>query len=301
MRPTSTRNILIAIGLCVLCGVAGLKFFKESHVEPDRTPVYTTPRHIQYSFTIQNTTNQVVNNSKLWVFAPVKNTATQRCDKIDASQPFQLLSDPLDNQVLYFEFSLIPPHGTKIITVSADLMLSEKSNSFKVADVSQYTKPEKFIESDHPDIIRLSEKLRAADTLNTVRKYFDWVSENIHYTGYLAGTKGAEYALTHKKGDCTEFAYLFTALCRAGKIPSRCIGGFVCRENSILKPADYHNWAEIYKDSSWLHVDPQKKVFMEHPAQYIAMRIIGNAAGNPMGDYQRFRVEGRGLKVRMNG
>jgi len=94
--------------------------------------------------------------------------------------------------------------------------------------------------------------------------------------------------------------HLFVALCRANKIPARCIGGYVRRENATLKPADYHNWAEFYQDGAWRIADPQRKLFMRNQSHYVAMQVIAESSENPMGNYHRFRFSGNGLKVIMN-
>jgi len=135
--------------------------------------------------------------------------------------------------------------------------------------------------------------------LKTAENIFNWVANNVKYSGYLSNDRGALYALSHKKGDCTEYMYLFTALCRASKIPARCIGGYICRKNSVLRPNGYHNWSEFYQDSTWRVVDPQNKNFMKDPSHYIAMKVFGSSSESSMGGYHRFRFKGDGLKVRM--
>ena len=94
--------------------------------------------------------------------------------------------------------------------------------------------------------------------------------------------------------------YLFVALCRANGMAARGIGGYVCSENTVLKPNDYHNWAEFYQDGAWRIADPQKKVFAQNQSDYIGMRVIGKSQKNPIGKFHRFRFEGKGLKVKMN-
>jgi len=60
------------------------------------------------------------------------------------------------------------------------------------------------------------------------------VAGSIHFTGYQSDPHGALYALENKKGDCTEFMYLFTALCRANRIPARCIACYICNKNTVI-------------------------------------------------------------------
>ena len=261
---------------------------------------YTIPRSIQYSFTLQNKTNRVMNEAEFWAYAPVKQTATQQCVDVETSYPSRLIPDNPGNQILYFNFHDIPPYATRIITIKADLLLSDRPNQIAVKDLRPYLQAEKYCESDDPEILRLANKLKAPEPVKTAENIFRWVAGNVQYAGYIKNVRGALHALRNKKGDCTEFMYLFAALCRANGIPARGIGGYVLNENAVLKPNDYHNWVEFYNDGAWRIADPQKKIFMPNRSHYIAMQVINGSIQNPLGNYQRFRFAGDGLKVKMN-
>ena len=271
---------------------------------PHRLPApnYSIPRQIRYSFTLQNTTNQLLKNAEFWTYAPVKQTPTQRCVSLEISHPYELIADDLGNQILYFRFDTMPPYATKIITIKADLELSHIPNRIPTDDLRPFLRSEKYVESDDPKLSEFAGRFKESEPVKTAENIFRWVAGNLKYTGYVGNDRGALYGFNHKKGDCTEYMYLFAAFCRTNKIPARCIGGYICRENTMLKPSAYHNWAEIYEDHTWRNVDPQNKVFMQNQSDYIAMRIMGDtkAGGNPMGDYHRFRFSGDGLKVKMN-
>lgn len=289
--------------LCVLCAcLIGVWLVAKKFDWPGAPEAtYPIPRHIEYSFTLQNKTNRLVKQAEFWTYAPVKQTATQTCVKLKTSHPYQLISDDLGNQILHFTFHDLPPYATKIITIKADLMLSDTPNRLSIEDLSTYLEAEKYCESNDPEVTRLAARLKAPKSEKTAESIFRWVAGNVQYTGYLKNARGALYALRNKKGDCTEFMYLFAALCRANNIAARGIGGYVSNENAILKPNDYHNWVEFHDEGIWEIADPQKRIFMQYPSQYIAMRVIGESPMNPMGDYQRFRFAGDGLKVKMNG
>ena len=262
---------------------------------------YPIPRHIQYSFTIQNTTNLLMKKAEFWTYAPVRQTSAQQCVNIEASQPFKLISDDLGNQILHFTFQDLPPYTTKIITIKAELLLSDTPNRLPVKDFQSYLQAEKYCESDDPEISRVARKLKGPKKVKSAENIFRWVAENVQYAGYLRNARGALHALREKKGDCTEFMYLFAALSRANEIPARCIGGYVRSENAILKPNGYHNWVEFYDNGVWRIADPQRKIFMRNQSHYIAMHVISRSLKNPMGDSHRFRFAGKGLKVKMNG
>jgi len=180
------------------------------------------------------------------------------------------------------------------------VLLSDKPVPATIGNLKPYLKAEKYIESDDPGLSKAAQKLDASSRLKTAENIFHWVAGNVQYAGYIKKNLGALYALSHKKGDCTEFMYLFTALCRAVKIPTRCIGGYIAKESSILKPGYYHNWAQFYEDGAWRISDPQNKVFMKEDSNYIAMRIIEQNPDNQMLGFNRFRVKGDGLEAKMN-
>ncbi|MDY6974027.1 MAG: transglutaminase-like domain-containing protein [Thermodesulfobacteriota bacterium] len=265
-----------------------------------REPTYPIKRHIQYAFTLRNQTNCVIKDAEFWTYAPVKQTAIQRCAAIESSHPYRLISDESGNQILHFTFNDFPPFATKIITIRADLLLSERPNPTPVHDTQLFLRQEKYIESDDPDLRRIAQKLKDSRPVKTAEKIFQWVSGNVQYAGYLSDNRGALYALRHKEGDCTEFMHLFVALCRAAGTPARCIGGYITGKNAALKPGGYHNWAEFYHDGAWQICDPQNRVFMKNNSNYIAMRMIEESPDNPMLEFNRFRFKGAGLKVKMN-
>jgi len=261
---------------------------------------YSLPRQIQYSFTLRNKTNRLIKKAEFWTYAPVEQTSTQLCDHIESSHPYQMITDDLGNQILHFTVNDFPPYATKIIQIKARVLLSDKPVPSTVGDRKPYLKAEKYIESDDPDLINAAQKHNSSTYLKTAKNIFHWVAGNVQYAGYIKKKRGALYALSHKKGDCTEFMYLFTALCRAVKIPARCIGGYIAKENSIIKSGYYHNWAQFYEDGAWRLSDPQNKLFMKENSNYIAMRLIEQNPDNPILEFDRFRVQGKGLEVKMN-
>jgi len=261
---------------------------------------YAIPRHIEYSFTLQNRTAHLVRQAEFWTYAPVRRTSAQQCINLEASHPYKLISGHLGNQILHFTLHELPPFSMRIITVKANLLLSDAPIRVPLEDPNSYLRPEKYCESEDPAIARLASRLKAPDPIRTVENIFQWVADHIGYTGYVRNPRGALFALKSKKGDCTEFMYLFTALCRANKIPARGVAGYIVRRNTILKPHGFHNWAEFYEEGAWKLADPQNRVFMKDHSRYVATRIIGGSRTTLMRDFERFRLQGEGLRARMN-
>jgi len=295
MRKKKVSLCLIALTFCFTLFKAEVDSSDNRHIDSESGS--SIHRQIQYSFTLQNKTNRLLNKAEFWTYAPVKLTSTQRCIKLEASYPYELIEDDLGNQILYFRFGNISPYDTKFITIKASLLLFDKPSSISVQDINPFIQPEKYIESDHPELLKFAGKFKDQKQIKTAENIFRWVANNVHYAGYLRDGRGALYTLR----DCTEYMYLFVALCRASDIPARGIGGYVYSGVPILNPSSYHNWAEFYDDSAWRIADPQKKVFMHDSSHYIAMNIISDSPKNPMGEFYRFRFAGDGLEVKMNG
>jgi transglutaminase-like putative cysteine protease len=290
---------LIAVG-CLSVFVLGTLLLYALLRPAVQEPGYPVQRQIQYSFTLQNRGGRLLEKAEFWAAAPVKRTATQKCERLETSHPYELIGDARGNQTLYFQLLDLPPFATKIITVKAYFGLSEEPNPLPEARPSDFLGPEMFCEASAPEIMRLAQTLRAKRPADTAQKILEWISSNVKYTGYVRDDRGALHALQHKQGDCTEFMYLFAALCRANGIPARCIGGYIRAEGSVVKPNDYHNWAEFYDGKVWRLADPQRNVFMRESAGYVAIRVIGGEKDNRAARFHRFKYAGQGLTAKMN-
>ena len=252
--------------------------------------LHAATRPIHYGFTITNTGNAVAKEVHFWTYAPIGQSSLQ------TSVPYQLIKDDLGNQILHFTFNNIAPYAAQIITIQAGINPTWRD----IQDTKRYLIAEPFCEVDDPSIGALAKKLQGPTARQTVENIYHWVSTNVLYAGYLKNPRGALYALKHKEGDCTEYMYLFVALCRADKIPARGIGGYLAGRNPVLKPDAYHNWAECYIDGAWRIIDPQRKVFMPELARYIPLHVIGDAPKNPISGPYKFAYKGEGIQIEMN-
>ncbi|MBR9982508.1 MAG: transglutaminase domain-containing protein [Desulfatitalea sp.] len=271
--------VLMLVTFVVLSAAAVLTLVLKSGAPPPPVRI-----HLSYSVTIQNMTNQLLRNASVRVGVPAEETPFQQRAQIRSDHTFQLPANPLDHppsdtETLLFEWELFPPFATKIVTIRSAIDLWEISRQQGDEDLTPYLVPEPFIESDNPLIMGLAATLKEDDPLRTVGNTFQWVSEKLHYIGYVKRTRGALYALEHLRGDCTEFAFLFVALCRANGIPARAVGGFVCPQSAVLDLGDYHNWAEFHHDGRWHVADPQRNRLMNDQHQYVVFHYLRPSEG----------------------
>ena len=256
-----------------------------------------TERYIRYGFTLRNDTSQMVPEAELWVCAPIPETSMQRLHDLKTSPPSEVRTDGLGNHLLRFVFSNVPPYAVRIATVEATLTMGAEPEPLAL-ETNIWLASGPLFEYDDPDFKRVAPEFSGAP-VQAARAAFDWVRENLRDTGYDGTDRGALFALIQKKGDCTEYAALFVALCRRSGIPARAMGGYVARENMVLDPASFHNWAEFYADGRWHIADPHAGVFNDKGAPYVATRVLGES-DSPLGHFARFRCLGEGIKAVMN-
>ena len=237
----------------------------------------------------------------------VENTTSEHLKKVSLN--FLLAPDQLANQKSHFKIRNARFEKVQSATsINIDDLTAFARTSFDVtwftqkpqtvAIVGSYDKKmlnaSNLIQSEHPDIISLANSLLHKEvTRETVKNTFQWIVENISYSGYLKQDQGALYALKSKSGDCTEFSYLTTALLRANKIPARVMVGFITPYKGRLTASDLHNWVEVYIDNAWHILDPQNNKAFASPQLYSALGIVEeskNSLGVLRFDTQKIKV-----------
>jgi hypothetical protein len=257
----------------------------------------TTGRYVRCGYTLQNCTDQVVPEAELWVCAPLKKTSMQRLVGLNTTPPCEERTDNRGNCLLRFTFSNVPPFAVRIVTVEATLEMNAEPEPIE-ADAARFLTAEPLFEFTDEAFQRLAPEFPGSSD-SVPQRIFDWVREHLQDIGYDGTDRGALYALIGKKGDCTEYASLFVALCRRAGIPARAMGGYVTTQNTVLDPATYHNWAEYYLDGHWRLADPQAGLFNPRAENYVATRVLGES-DSPLENHARFRCKGEGIKAVMN-
>ena len=138
------------------------------------------------------------------------------------------------------------------------------------ADLEHYLQPSRFIDSEHPDIVRLAQELidtGATDVDSAVTLYY-WVRDGIRYNPYVLSPDPREFlastTLAAREGWCVTKALLLAALCRAAHIPARV--GFADVRNHLsterlraTMQTDifyFHGYTSIYLGERWVKATP---------------------------------------------
>ena len=115
-----------------------------------------------------------------------------------------------------------------------------------------YTRREKFIETDLPEIVEQAKQIKGQrrSAVKIAREAYDWVLDRTEYK-LLDHVSGAGYCLREGHGECGEYSALFVALCRAAGVPARPVTGFWAD-----KTDSWHVWAEfMLPTGEWISID----------------------------------------------
>lgn len=106
---------------------------------------------------------------------------------------------------------------------------------------------------------KVKERARAAvgnetDPLKKARRIETWVHNNMKWTFHEA-LATADHVARTLEGDCTEFAMLMAAMCRAEGLPSRTAIGLIYADVKGAPCFGFHMWTEVWIKGRWVAFD----------------------------------------------
>ncbi len=151
--------------------------------------------------------------------------------------------------------------GTVLLIVKPAPMPNRARLGYRGRDpeVLKALKPNRFVQSDNEKIIQLA-KAAIGETNNAVeaaRKIEDFVGDYIEHKNLSVGYASAAEIAESRQGDCTEFAVLTAALCRAAGIPARIAVGVAYVDEFLGYENVFggHAWTEAYIGNRWVGLD----------------------------------------------
>jgi len=202
----------------------------------------------------------IVARTAIPVATPIVNAAARQSVEVKLSG-FDLANFPLDGgrqrlneNRLAIRLEDLPRPGARKLPI-AD------------SRVSAYLRPTPFLQSDHPSIKALAEKILNGETdaQRAAVKLKDWVYKEIAKEPTVS-IPNALQVLQTRKGDCNEHTVLFNALARAAGIPAKTVVGVVYLRGAFY----YHAWSEVWL-GQWISLD---SVFNQFPADVTHVKFL---------------------------
>jgi len=150
--------------------------------------------------------------------------------------------------------------GTVIVKVEPVSMPTGGTFPYKGTDanIAEMMKPGRFVQSDDANIIALAKKAvgDTKDSAEAAKRIEEFVSKYVKDISFSVGYASASEVAASRRGDCTEFAVLCAAMCRAAGIPAKVTVG-VAYVNDFEGKTGFggHAWTEAYIGDKWVGLD----------------------------------------------
>lgn len=152
-------------------------------------------------------------------------------------------------------------NGQFAVTVKPVAMPEGESFPYTGTDKAalEALKPTAYIQSDNKEIIALAQKAvgEEKDAGKAARKIEAFVAKYIEKKNLSIGYASAAETAASKQGDCSEFAVLTAAMCKAVGIPARMVVGIAYVKNfaGVEDRFGGHAWVETYVGGKWVGLD----------------------------------------------
>lgn len=122
--------------------------------------------------------------------------------------------------------------------------------------LSEYMESNYFVTSDNA-LVREQAKMAVGqeqDPLKKALRIEKWVFDRMKPSNFEAMATADQVAKT-LEGDCSEYAMLTAALCRAAGVPSRTAVGLIYAEVKGQPMLAFHMWTEVWANDAWRSLD----------------------------------------------
>jgi hypothetical protein len=184
--------------------------------------------------------------------------------------PKDVLKDRWQQPVAHYAFTDLPLAHRQQVRMTADVELAAVRHFVyphrvgALKDIPKDVRQAYLVDEDKyritDPIIVKAVKEAVGDETNPywmMRRIHRYIRERLHYE-LSGGWNVAPRVLERGSGSCSEYTFLFIAMCRAAGIPARYVGSVVIRGDEASTDDVFHRWSQVYLPGyGWVHVDPQ--------------------------------------------
>ena len=223
--------------------------------------------HLTFEFVFSNQGPGEVTSLDLYVSIP-QSRDNQRITNLEFSAPYTLTVDRYDQQMAHFRFTDLAAGQNAKITWDGDVEIEAKNYDLDPEKVTGLdTIPPDILETytTNEDKYRLEstviQQAARAALKGATNPY--WIARNVHdlvarrlYYANDGQWDDAETVYLRRNGSCSEYSFLYVALCRANGLPARYVAGTRQRKDGVYVDTLFHRWTEVYLPPyGWVPVD----------------------------------------------
>lgn len=244
--------------------------------------------------------------------------------------------EPIDNagSASAIMYILNPVEGAELVIPSTDNQTAKRLSNGRIvlvvepatatggtfpykgsdSELREAVKPTRFLQSDRKEIITLARKVvgDTRDATEAARRIESFVADYIDNKSLSVGYASAAEVLESRQGDCSEFAVLTAALCRAVGIPAQvAVGIAYVKDFGGIEGFGGHAWTQAYvgadaqgRGGTWIGLDAAFKGSGRggYDAGHIALAVGNGEPGDffnlasALGQFKIERLEVRRTK-----
>ena len=229
--------------------------------------------NVEFTQTIRNQGPDPIERAEIYLAVPEKNLKHQ---KLMSEIRFMPKADGFEvdrwgQRVAHYTFKDVRPGEVVGVRYSVDA---------RIGDLRFYIHPDRVGSTDkiprdikdtylsegsryfinEPIIAETAEEIVGEETNPywIARRLFEYEIGKVEYE-LAGGWDIAPTILERGTGSCSEYAFLYIALCRAAGLPARYQAGVAVRGDDACMDNVYHRWVEVYLPNyGWIPVDPSR-------------------------------------------
>ena len=241
-------------------------------VDGEKTFTLSNERHsrVELAHQFRNHGPGLVKQLDVYIAVPSKLNNLQIVGKVSYNpSPVDFVKDKWNQRYAHFRYENVEPNKFANSTMCIEA---------KIHEIRYFLRPEKvgLLDEIPKDIretylvdgskyrindpfIKASAKDAIGDETNPywiARKIYQWLMGKMYYE-LSGGWNIAPTVLERGNGSCSEYSFVYIALCRAGGLPARYAGSVVVRGDDACYDDVFHRWVEVYLPNyGWVPVDP---------------------------------------------
>jgi transglutaminase-like putative cysteine protease/streptogramin lyase len=238
--------------------------------EPYRVTDQVT-RDFRFRYRLRNDGDGVITTASIHLAVPYQELENQTLlsEVAWSRDPDELTEDRWGQKVAVFRFEDLQPGMEATAGYETRVRLGELHYAFDPEQVggleeipndllTPNTAATSRLQLDE-DLVSTNAREIVGDETNPywmARRIYDWVREKLEYER-IGGWDVPTTLIKRGTGSCSEYAFLYIALCRAAGLPARYEGSVVVRGDDASIDDVYHRWCEVYLPGiGWMPVDP---------------------------------------------
>jgi DNA-binding beta-propeller fold protein YncE len=245
---------------------------------------------MDYSHLVNNYGPGVLLNLDIYLAIPESSphqTITQQ--PVFAPDKYEIIADKWGQKVAKLHRNTVKPGETVSLSYKTTVDIFDYQFIFRPEKVGQLKDIPKDIKDKYlvddakfalqSPVVKDAVKSAVGNETNAywiMRKIFRYVINHIDYE-LSGGWNIAPAVLESGKGSCSEYSFVFIAMCRAAGLPARYSGAITQRGDLASEDDTFHRWCEIYLPNiGWIPVDPSGGDSPSPVGQANAIGRVGN-------------------------